>query len=361
MKIKIESSKLGGAVSQVSRIVKAKEATDPFAFMSVVAKEGFVTVTGANGSVSVAIKSPCEVHTEGEVALYAKYFASFAGALPSGIAEFACTNNIKASLEVSGTRFAIAAKENDVKTLEIGEVESSFVVSSAVLKELIRKTSPAMSHDDTRRTLMGILFEGDGHMLKVVATDGRRLHMVETEIEHSSPIRFVLRMDAASVVSNLLGDAEEVTVVSGRNGVEFSTDAWTVRAAIPADPYPVYSRVFPDESKLTTTVTIDREALKGALARAVLATDSDSSCAKLTITEDAVSVSSSSGDERSMVASIPAKVTGGKLVVSFNAKLVNDALGVIEGNEVRILTADKLPMIVKCAVPFYAIVSPIRV
>ncbi|MEK6833860.1 MAG: hypothetical protein AABY31_00045, partial [Thermoproteota archaeon] len=51
-----------------------------------------------------------------------------------------------------------------------------------LLKEMIQLTSFAMSHDETRYVLNGILFSFKDKILKLVATDGRRLAIIERGI-----------------------------------------------------------------------------------------------------------------------------------------------------------------------------------
>ena len=59
----------------------------------------------------------------------------------------------------------------------------SYEMPCQTLKEMLRKTSYAASQDDTRRTLKGVLMSFKDMKLTMVATDGRRLALVENEME----------------------------------------------------------------------------------------------------------------------------------------------------------------------------------
>ena len=48
---------------------------------------------------------------------------------------------------------------------------------------MLRKTSYAASQDETRRVLNGILMAFKSNKLTMVATDGRRLALVDHEVE----------------------------------------------------------------------------------------------------------------------------------------------------------------------------------
>lgn len=361
MKIKIASTRLAAAVKQATSVVKAKDATDPFAFVGLTADEGKLTVLGANFSASVGVVVPCEVHEAGGCSLYGKHFASFSSAIPGGLAELSAKDSGgKASLDCEGVRFTLAALANGVKPVEVGEHVASFAVAGLVLKEVIRKISPAISTEETRRGIQGILFESDGSgTVKAVATDGRRLHYILFEVDTSAAFRFVLRPEPASTISALIAEDDTVTVEIGANGIGFATDDWFVRANLPTDPFPNYRQVIPAEGALTTSVKIDRVQLKETVSRAVLAAVAEFSSVKLVVKDGEVSISSRNGDACSMIASVVAKVTGEGMTLNMNAKLVLDALNAIADDQVEFFCADGKPVLVKCAVPFLAVIMPL--
>jgi hypothetical protein len=130
--------------------------------------------------------------------------------------------------------------------------------------------SRAMSKDETRYNLCGVLLDGD----KLVATDGQRLHLHPAPIP---PIKdAILPADGGTVVANALGYARKVGATHFRMGrtaerLVFHVEAPTFRATISVrltdGQFPAYTQVVPDYSKeehvvLTGRVSELREALK---------------------------------------------------------------------------------------------------
>ena len=56
-------------------------------------------------------------------------------------------------------------------------------IDQSVLDKMLKLTSFAMSHDETRYVLNGLLFKIAGGYLELIATDGRRLAVVKKKID----------------------------------------------------------------------------------------------------------------------------------------------------------------------------------
>jgi DNA polymerase III subunit beta len=56
-------------------------------------------------------------------------------------------------------------------------------IEQSVLRDMLRKTAYAVSNDETRYVLNGVFMGLKGDKLTVVATDGRRLALMEHDIE----------------------------------------------------------------------------------------------------------------------------------------------------------------------------------
>ena len=69
------------------------------------------------------------------------------------------------------------------KKLPQDEEAFVYTIQQATFRDMLRKVSYAASQDDTRRTLKGVLLSFKDSKLTMVATDGRRLALVEQEIE----------------------------------------------------------------------------------------------------------------------------------------------------------------------------------
>src|SRR6058998_2184364 len=114
---------------------------------------------------------------------------------------------------------------------------------------MLRKTSFAISTDESRYVLNGIFFSLKEHKLTMVATDGRRLALVDEEVDVSEKSQ-----------GEFIVPAKAVTELNEGN-------------------YPNYRQVIPSEAK--ERVTVAREEFMHALRRAEIMTSDKSNSVKL--------------------------------------------------------------------------------
>ena len=116
----------------------------------------------------------------------------------------------------------------DFPSLPSYDEESFLTMDAAALKEMVRKTIYAASTDETRYNLTGVLFEmeeGEGkNLVRMVATDGHRLALVEKEA--SGNIRpgesVVIPRKSLNELRRLMDESDEVIELDFRNSTVFS-------------------------------------------------------------------------------------------------------------------------------------------
>ena len=84
-------------------------------------------------------------------------------------------------------------------------------IPQATLKRLFRRVECAQSSDTTRYVLNGILLQRKDDILRTVATDGRRLAMLEVPIAKGGDFSVIIPTATVAKVSRLLGDTDDVT------------------------------------------------------------------------------------------------------------------------------------------------------
>src|SRR5207237_8131167 len=85
------------------------------------------------------------------------------------------------------------------------------------LRDGLRKTSYAISTDETRYVLNGVLFSFKDNKLTLVATDGRRLAMADIELEfpRSHESALIIPTKAVTELQRLLSDDGDVEISVG--------------------------------------------------------------------------------------------------------------------------------------------------
>src|SRR5580692_11732942 len=92
------------------------------------------------------------------------------------------------------------------------------------LKSMLRKTSFAVSSDESRYVLNGIFISLKEHKMTMVATDGRRLALVDEDMDiaEKSQGEFIVPAKAVNELNRLLQDKGEVEIRSAENQASFS-------------------------------------------------------------------------------------------------------------------------------------------
>jgi DNA polymerase III subunit beta len=136
---------------------------------------------------------------------------------------------------------------------------SPFSMQAASLSRMLARTMFATSTGNTRFALGGVLFDFDekANMLRLVATDGRRLSVVEEqtvpttgeEVASSKQFPIVPEM-ACQVLQRLLNKDPNDTVsirFAGLQGVQFKTTGATLYSRLLEGSYPPWESILPKQ------------------------------------------------------------------------------------------------------------------
>ena len=134
------------------------------------------------------------------------------------------------------------------------------------MRDGLRKTSYAISTDETRYVLNGVLFSFKDNKLTLVATDGRRLAMLDIDLEfpRSHEADIIVPTKAVTELQRLLTDEGDVRVSVGSGQIAFDLNNTLLVSKLIEGNYPNYKQVIPGEMK--ERVTLERETFLNSLA-----------------------------------------------------------------------------------------------
>jgi DNA polymerase-3 subunit beta len=134
--------------------------------------------------------------------------------------------------------------------------EKKVVVVQETVKTMMKKTAFAVSTDESRYVLNGIFFSLKDHKLTLVATDGRRLALVDEEVDISekSQGEFIVPAKAVNELNRLLQDKGEVELRYAENQASFTLrdergSSVLIITKLIEGNYPNYRQVIPAETK----------------------------------------------------------------------------------------------------------------
>ena len=158
------------------------------------------------------------------------------------------------------------------------------------LRDGLRKTSYAISTDETRYVLNGVLFSFKENKLTLVATDGRRLAMLDIELEfpRSHEAEIIVPTKAVTELQRLLKDDGEVKISVGSGQIAFDLNNTLLVSKLIEGNYPNYKQVIPSEAK--ERVTLERETFLNSLRRVSLFASDKSNSIKLNFSKNNIEI-----------------------------------------------------------------------
>src|SRR5258707_12243643 len=177
--------------------------------------------------------------------------------------------------------------------------EKKVVLPQETLKSMLKKTSFAISTDESRYVLNGIFLSLKDHKMTMVATYGRRLALVdeEADISEKSQGEFILPAKAVNELNRLLQDKGEIEIRYAENQASFTlidekgSSVLIVTKLIEGN-YPNYRQVIPAETK--ERIPLVREEFLHALRRAEIMTSEKSNSVKLNFGKNKLEITANS-------------------------------------------------------------------
>lgn len=363
MKFKIIRSNFIEGLKSVQNIVAGKGSLPILQNVLLDAKGRELKMTTTDLDISITTQCECEVKDLGISTLPVKLLFNAITKVAEGEIQVEIDAKERATIEAGNAKFKLAGMpESEFPKLPKDSEAYSYTLQQVTLKEMLRKVSYAASQDDTRRTLKGVLMSFKDSKLTMVATDGRRLALVENEIEFpkSEERDIVLPSKAVAELQRSLGDKGEVEVMVQKTQICFKLDNVMIYSKLMDDAYPNYKQVIPTET--AEKITVDRQLLLDALDRASVMTMDEAHSTKLIFENGKLIVTSAASDIGEAKDEVPIKYAGEKIEIMFNPSYVMDPLKAIDDDEVTInLNNGHSPAVIKCSVPFLYVLMPLRI
>jgi DNA polymerase-3 subunit beta len=320
-------------------------------------------LTSTDLEVSVRCSVPAEIETAGSTTLPAKKLFSIIRELASSELTMELDEKNSTSLTCGSSFFKIMGlPREDFPALPTLDAGFAYTLDQAVLKDMLAKTAYAASSDETRQFLNGVLLSFKNDKLTAVATDGRRLALIEHEVEipKDAEADMIVPSKAVNELLHSLGNEGQIKIRAVKNQVTFEFGDQVLFSKLIEGNYPNFRQVIPSQAEFR--IQIERETLLAAVRRVALLTSDRSNSIKLTFAKNKVEVSAQTQDIGEAHESIPIKFAGAELNVAFNPEFIVDPLRHLTSDEVYLEFNDELsPGVIKCDTPFLYVLMPMRI
>jgi len=363
MKFKIIRSKFIDGLKAVQNIVAGKGSLAILQNVLIEASSGKIVLTTTDLDISIRSIVECEVQEEGKTTLPVKLLFNSMLKAPEGEVEVEVDMNEQAVVKAGSSRLKLNGKTAaEFPQFDVEGDSAIYEVPRQTLLEMLRKTSYAASQDDTRRTLKGVLMSFKDEKLTMVATDGRRLALVEQEMEFPKNAEkdIVLPAKAVQELQRSLNGEGNVKINVQPSKISFEISGVQIFSKLMDDTYPNYRQVIPTEC--SEKIIVDRQMLLSALERASVMTMDEAHSTKLTFSANILTVSSAASEVGEAKDEVPIKYAGKQIEIVFNPTYVMDPLKAIDDDEITInLNNGHSPAVIRCSIPFLYVLMPLRI
>ena len=286
-----------------------------------------LTITGTDLDIGIITTVPIKVAIMGSITVPAKKFLDIIKELPDSPIIISVRKNNMMHIVCENTQFKIMGiPKDDYPKLPEFKDKDSVVLEQPLIKTMLNMTSFAMSKDETRYVLNGVYITIKKNLIKMVATDGRRLALIEREVELSKYIdkKVILPTKTAQELQRNLKEEGEVMVSFSENQIMFNFGESIIISRLIEGEFPSYEQVIPKEVK--DKVVVDREKLLLATRRVSLLTSQDSQGVKMDIEKGKMVISKQSPDIGEAREELDVEYKGPNFSIGFNPHYIMDVL-----------------------------------
>lgn len=335
MILKITRQNLHSGLAAVSASIPTKTTLPVLSNVLIEADGKSVWISGTDLDVSLRVKVPAEVAQGGGITVPGRKLQEITRELPDEPVEMRVRGH-QLEIGCGNSRFKLnGLASEEFPNFPAIDFEEGWTVSEASLRMLIQSTAFAVSNEESRPILNGVLWEIEESRMSMVATNGHRLAKmgVESGSGGTGTAEFIVPPSALNQVERLFDGDGELTVARAANHLGFRSDTREVYTRLIDGKYPNYEQVIPkDNDKLAT---VDKGAMEAAVRRTAVVASTQTHKIKLAFEPDTLHLEAITPDLGEARDELQLQYEGGELQIAFNANYLLEVLRNMPAGEVR--------------------------
>jgi DNA polymerase-3 subunit beta len=312
------------------------------------APEG-IALTATDMEVGLRGHAPAQVKKKGSITLNARKLYEIAREVTAEEVVLKAAQAGWVEVLAGRSKFKIVSLDaKDFPQLPLGSDAPDGVtirLATGTLREMIDKTLFAVSSDETRFNLSGVFIgNGEDGTLRMVATDGHRLAMIDRRLADARIERGVIMPRKGLIEARKLldeTDDAEVTMIVSAKDVRLILPSVSFFMRLVEGEFPDYRQVIPGAPRAQARA--NRNDFLAALRRISLLASERSRGVKLHLEKGRLELSASNPDQGEASEDIEVAYGGEPLTIGFNARYLMDVLAVhAEGDVIEIGLTDEV-------------------
>lgn len=363
MKLSVNRDKLTEALQKVNSVISTRTTMQILGNVLMEAQDNKLTLSSTDLEIRVTTMLEANVEGDGTTTLPAKKFQDIVRSLSGDEITMESDEQHHMSLQCGHSRFKILGLAPDDFPLPLEMTPTRrFKLGCAEIGRMLSLITYAVNQDDTRKALNGILFNVSENNFVTVATDGRRLALVEKIIEdfNGDDGDSILPVKSANELYRLMGKEGDAVIEFGENMARFTINENTVMTSKLIDEsYPNYRQVIP--AAFSKYVDLPRGAFVATLRRAALVASDRSYYVQLKFANNALEFKANSAEVGECVDQLDIEYVENEIAISFNPDYLIEPLDKLDSDNVRLKMNDGFsPVALSTDDGFLYVIMPMR-
>ena len=296
---------------------------------------GRLEIAATDLEVSLTSSCEAEVQEEGAIAIQAKKLLDIIRAAAGDEVTLRIADEGTLTILVGKSRFKIRGlSADDFPTLPDVSAEAPLIVPFMTFRGMIGKIFYAISSEESRFQLSGALLKVDDGALSLIATDGHRLALVETEVAGLEAAEGILVPRKTLQELQRFESPGDLEIRHTEHHLSFSVGQRQLICRVLEGSFPDYERVIAkDNDKI---VAVDRKALAGLVHRVSLLTGDRSRVVRLELEDGLLRMTAANPDLGEAMEEAPCDYTDGDLTIGVNPDYLGHFLAAAETERIQL-------------------------
>jgi DNA polymerase-3 subunit beta len=337
MRFTISREKLQEGLAAVTPTTPPKTTLPVLANILVETTERGIRLSGTDLDIAVTTEVAADVENQGAITIPAKKLSEIAKELSPSPVRIATSGEQRITIDCGRSHFKLLGLPRDeFPNFPTVKFDSSWRIKSGDLQKLIQHTAFAVSNEESRPILNGVLWELRPDNMRMVATNGHRLAKMDVPINSAGAPSsdMIVPPKALDQIRRLFPQDEELEIARGDNHLGFRSPFTAVYTRLIEGPYPNYDQVIPRDNNRIAVA--DRQSLIGALRRMSVIASDQTHRIRLSFNSGLLRFSVQTPDLGEANDEMAVRYNGDPLDIGFNATYLLEILRYIPTDEVKL-------------------------
>ncbi|MFN8845887.1 MAG: DNA polymerase III subunit beta [Bdellovibrionales bacterium] len=345
MNIEIEKKELLNLIGKTQNIVEKRNTMPVLVNILLEADQKKLKVFATDLEVSLTDEVEAKINQTGKVAVSARNLFEIVKRLGDGpISLIKKENNWLQIKQGKYLSKIVGVSSEDYPVFPAYNPQSFNKIESTTLLEMIDKTIFSVSSDETRYHLNGVFFEVSPKGLRMVATDGHRMSLINKDIENfNTPVQqgvIIPRKGLHEIKKILESLNTEVEIAIEGSQFILKANSTILMIRLIEGKYPNYQQFIP--TKLPNKISVPRQSFLQSLERVALLANQKSKAVQFSFSNGKVEISSSNPELGDAKEEVEINYKGQDIKIGFNARYISDVLVNLKQDIVDIELNDQL-------------------